>query len=193
MLNLVLMPVKRSEMSPKTPISILECFWEMWNSLRNEDCSVKRSSWFMTMLVCILEQLIQTLLKDFYWEQLGHHPYSMNLVPTDCCLFPQFKKELGGQHFHTREELFSVVTNICIKLGEDFYHEVVKKLITRCNKCLDRHGDYIENRLYLKLHNRIFSYFLASFFDLKKIDVVTSGVPLVCKPSSSGHYITLLS
>ncbi len=43
-------------------------------------------------------------------------------------------------------ELISAVTNICIKLWEDFYHKRIEKLVmvTQYSKCLDRHGDYVE-------------------------------------------------
>ncbi len=46
--------------------------------------------------------------------------------------------------FSNREELISAVTNICTKLGKDFYCEGIEKLVTGYNKCLDRHGDYLE-------------------------------------------------
>ncbi len=45
--------------------------------------------------------LIQTLPKDFYWEQFKHHPYSRDLPSSDYYLFSQLKKEFGGQRFLT--------------------------------------------------------------------------------------------
>ncbi len=44
-------------------------------------------------------------------------------MPSDYHLFVRLKRELGGQHFQTREELISAVMNICTKLGKDFYCE----------------------------------------------------------------------
>ncbi len=46
-------------------------------------------------------QSIQTLLKDFHWEQFKQSPYSLDLMPSDYHLFPQLKKELDGQCFQT--------------------------------------------------------------------------------------------
>ncbi len=57
-------------------------------------------------------RLIQTLLKDFCWEQFEHPSYLLDLVPNDYHVFSQFKKELGGEYFQTREELISAVMNI---------------------------------------------------------------------------------
>ncbi len=80
------------------------------------------------------------LLIDFHWEQFEHPLYLPNSVPSDYHLFPQLKKELGGQHYQTREELISAVTNTCTKLGEDFHCKEIENLVTRYNKCLDRQG-----------------------------------------------------
>ncbi len=37
-----------------------------------------------------------------------------------------------------------VVWNICTKLGEDFYCDGIKKLVTWYNKYLDRYSDYVD-------------------------------------------------
>ncbi len=42
------------------------------------------------------EQLTQTLLKNFYWEQFEHPLYSPDLALSDYHFFRGFKKELGG-------------------------------------------------------------------------------------------------
>ncbi len=34
------------------------------------------------------------------------------------------------------------------KIREKFYRKRIEKLVTRCNKCLDRHGDYVEKIVY---------------------------------------------
>ncbi len=82
-------------------------------------------------------------MKDFCWEPFEQLPYSSDLAQSDYHLFPQLKKELGWQHFQTQELIFAV-TNICTTLGENFYCEGIEKFVTWYNRCLDRHGDYVE-------------------------------------------------
>ncbi len=65
--------------------------------LRDEGCSIKK-----------LSQLIQTLVKDFHWEQFEHPPYSPDLVLSDYHLFLRLNKELRGQCFQIREELIKL-------------------------------------------------------------------------------------
>ncbi len=84
-------------------------------------------------------QLIRTLLKDFHWKQFKHPLYSPDLAPSDYHLFPRLKKE-RRQCFQTWK-LILAVTNICIKLGEDFYCEGIEKLVTGYNKGFDKFGD----------------------------------------------------
>ncbi len=88
-------------------------------------------------------QLIQTLLRDFCWEQLEHSQYSLDLVLNDYYLFRRLKKELQGQRFQT-QELISAIMNICTELVEDFYDEGIEMLVTRYSKYLDRYGNYEE-------------------------------------------------
>ncbi len=84
----------------------------MWYDLRHEDCSSQKVILIYDNACQHKAQLIQTLLKIFCLERFEHPLYSADLVTTsDYHLFPWLKKELGGQHFQTREELEKCITD----------------------------------------------------------------------------------
>ncbi|XP_032670036.1 histone-lysine N-methyltransferase SETMAR-like [Odontomachus brunneus] len=107
-----------------------------------------------------------TLLRRFGWEVFNHPPYSPDLAPSDFHLFPHMKNWLGGQYFHTDDELqitvnswlkaqaaafyhendeLQITVNSWLKAqAAAFYHESIGKLIPRYEKCLHRTGDYVE-------------------------------------------------
>ncbi len=101
--------------------------------------------------------LIQTL-KDFHWKQFKHLLYSSDLAPSNYHLFPQLKRELGKQCYQTREEpiyvrraVLSNTRRIDFRCQRIFSQNWVKiflvkteQLVTWCNKCLNRHVDYVE-------------------------------------------------
>ncbi len=75
----------------------MHLMYEIWS---------KRQGWLSQKIILIHDnarphrvELIQTLLKDFHWEQFEHYLYLLYLVPSECYLFPQLIKELGGQCF----------------------------------------------------------------------------------------------
>ncbi len=61
-------------------------------------------------------------------------------------LIPGLKCDLGGRHFAIEENLQSVVAKFFAKQDTDaeWGSAGIHKLISRYNKCLDKHGDYVE-------------------------------------------------
>jgi len=43
-------------------------------------------------------------LRDLHYELLEHPPYSLDLAPSDFCLFPTLKLFLAGQRFSSNQE-----------------------------------------------------------------------------------------
>lgn len=84
------------------------------------------------------------LLDRFKWEIFGHPPYSPDLAPSDFHLFPQLKNHLGGKRFATEELLKEEVERWVSSLAADWYNSGLKKLLPRYQKCIERHGNYVE-------------------------------------------------
>lgn len=88
----------------------------------------------------------QDLLGQFNWDIFPHPPYSPDLAPSDFHLFPKLKGHLGGKHFRDDEELKAEVNNYLRKVGTQHYQDGIQKLVPRFQKCIERNGDYVENR-----------------------------------------------
>jgi [histone H3]-lysine36 N-dimethyltransferase SETMAR len=86
----------------------------------------------------------QGLISDFGWTVMPHPPYSPDLAPSDYHLFPKLKEHLGGLRFQTDNEVKTEVTRFLKGLAAEFYSTGIEKLEHRMQKCLDRHGDYVE-------------------------------------------------
>ena len=83
-------------------------------------------------------------LRKFHWEFLEHPPYSPDLTPGDFHLFSPLKKFLAGQRFTCDDEVKTAVRQCFRSQTTDFYRSGIAKLVLRWDKCLNRHGDYVE-------------------------------------------------
>ena len=66
-------------------------------------------------------------------------PYSLDLAPCDCWLFPK----LRGCRYKTIEEMKEAVTKVIDTLTQEDFHGALQKLLERYNKCIAT-GDYFE-------------------------------------------------
>lgn len=89
-------------------------------------------------------QLTRDHVTRFNWEVLEHPAYSPDLAPSDFHLFGPMKKHLQGQRFNTVQEAQDAVKTWLNSLDTDFFHSGIDALVTRCTKCLDKYGDYVE-------------------------------------------------
>ena len=88
------------------------------------------------------------VLADLRWELLPHPPYSPDLAPSDYHLFAELKKPLRGVHFDALDEVKSAINRWIKYTPQKFFHEGLKKLIPRWQKCVELHGNYIEKCNY---------------------------------------------
>jgi histone-lysine N-methyltransferase SETMAR len=86
----------------------------------------------------------QAMLQEFGWEVFEHPAYSPDLATSDFHLFPKLKEFLGGRRFKSDEEVKDAVKEWLIGLVAEVYDEVIQKLVTRYDKCLNVGGDYVE-------------------------------------------------
>lgn len=83
-------------------------------------------------------------LEQLGWETLEHPPYSPDLSPCDFHVFGPLKEALGGQKFHSDNEVEAYVRNWLQTRPDSFYVEGIKKLPIRWEKCVSKSGDYVE-------------------------------------------------
>ena len=83
-------------------------------------------------------------LRKFHWEFLEHPPYSPDLASSDFHLFSPLKKFLAGRRFTCNDEVKAAVRQWFRSQTADIYCSGIAKLVLRWDKCLNRHGDYVE-------------------------------------------------
>ncbi|GFO41772.1 transposase [Plakobranchus ocellatus] len=98
------------------------------------------------ILLDILPQanLTQQWLQRYGWEILPHPAHSPDLAPSDFHLFGPLKRHLGGMAFETEDDLISELRNWFDNLDVDFFRVGINSLLSRWQKCIDLHGDYVE-------------------------------------------------
>ncbi|GFO03923.1 transposase [Plakobranchus ocellatus] len=90
--------------------------------------------------------LTQQWLQRYGWEILPHPAHSPDLAPSDFHLFGPLKRHLGGMAFETEDDLISELRNCFDNLDVDFFRVGIRinSLLSRWQKCIDLHGDYVE-------------------------------------------------
>ncbi|GFO38610.1 transposase [Plakobranchus ocellatus] len=88
--------------------------------------------------------LTQQWLQRYGWEILPHPAHSPDLAPSDFHLFGPLKRHLGGMAFETEDDLISKLRNWFDNLDVDFFRVGINSLLSRWQKCIDLHGDYVE-------------------------------------------------
>ncbi|GFN95521.1 histone-lysine N-methyltransferase SETMAR [Plakobranchus ocellatus] len=93
---------------------------------------------------CNAVNLTQQWLQRYGWEILPHPAHSPDLAPSDFHLFGPLKRYLGGMAFETEDDLISELRNWFDNLDVDFFRVGINSLLSRWQKCIDIHGDYVE-------------------------------------------------
>ena len=77
-------------------------------------------------------------------ETVRQPPYSSDLTPCDCYLFPKLKENIRGCRYETIEEMKEAVTKVIDTLTQEEFHGAFEKLFERYNKCIAAGEDYFE-------------------------------------------------
>lgn len=88
--------------------------------------------------------IAQVAAKDCGFQELPHPPYSSDLAPSDFYLFSKLKKDLRGRKFNNDEELQQAVLEHFADKTSEYFSKGIEMLISRCTKCVEIQGDYIE-------------------------------------------------
>jgi histone-lysine N-methyltransferase SETMAR len=93
---------------------------------------------------CEMQAVIRFLDAQNAWDISVHPPYSLDLTPSDFHLFTHLKQFLGSTRMVTSEEVKKAVKDWFSGLAVGFYNAGIHTPITRYDKCLNHHGDYVE-------------------------------------------------
>ena len=78
------------------------------------------------------------------WAVLPHSPYSPDLAPSDFYLFGPLKDFLRGQRFDSDDDVKAAVRSWLRQCEPQFFSNGFIQWKNRWDKCVARHGDYIE-------------------------------------------------
>ena len=78
------------------------------------------------------------------YELIPHSADSPDLAPCDFFLFPNLKKDIGGLHFRSDEEVVTAVEEWVNGKDPDFFSSGLMALEHRWSKCITLKGNYIE-------------------------------------------------
>jgi len=78
---------------------------------------------------------------------LLHPPYSPDLAPSDCHLFPKLKEHLKGQRFSCDEEVKSALRKWFQKKNTNFLKDGFQKLVQRWQKCIEVCGNLVKKKI----------------------------------------------
>jgi hypothetical protein len=66
------------------------------------------------------------------------------LAPSDFHFFPHLKRDLKGTHVTSDDEVKQAVASWIKQRTPEFFIDGICKLVLRCEKCIERQGDYVE-------------------------------------------------
>jgi hypothetical protein len=75
---------------------------------------------------------------------LDHPAYSPDLTFSHYHLFGPFKGALRGRRFTSDEEVKEAVDEWLAAQSKTFFSADIQKPVERWDKCIDKHGDYVE-------------------------------------------------
>ena len=81
---------------------------------------------------------------DLHFECLPHPPYSPDLAPSDFHMFGPLKEAMGGNKFHSDEDVRQAVHEWLRGLPKEFFSKGICALCKRWRTCIERGGDYVE-------------------------------------------------
>jgi histone-lysine N-methyltransferase SETMAR len=73
-----------------------------------------------------------------------HPPYSLDLAPSDFCLFEYVKRYLAGLSFEDADQFLASVEGVFEGIGKVTLQAVFLEWMDRLRKCIATNGEYTE-------------------------------------------------
>ena len=91
-----------------------------------------------------VSRAVSEILEKYGCQVLPHPPYSPNMSPPDCDLFPKLKKPLRGKSFRSIGEVSDEVTRVIRRINNEGVLTGIQDLPKRWTAVIKHNGDYIE-------------------------------------------------
>jgi len=92
-------------MNTTSGIITLEGYDTYLRTCHNRFAKEKKNIFYQDNAPAHKSVLAMEKLRDLHYELLEHPPYSLDLAPSDFCLFPKLKPFLAGQRFSIKRRL----------------------------------------------------------------------------------------
>ena len=89
-------------------------------------------------------------LKEQHIDILPHPPYSLDLAPGDCHLFPKLKDKLSGKQYTTRSAIATAIYQYLNSLPTEAYFLAFVRWVEHFHKCVNADGVYFEKTQCVK-------------------------------------------
>jgi transposase len=86
----------------------------------------------------------QFLAKKKQVPVLHHAPYSPDLAPCDCFLFPKLKHSLKGTHFQSIEDILRKTTDLLKGFTQNDFQKCFHTRKERMQRCTEAQWNYFE-------------------------------------------------
>ena len=93
--------------------------------------------------VDITKKITTAKIRQFDWEIMPHHPYSLDIAPSEYHLFCSLEYYLGNQTFRNPDDMHSGLTDFFASKDANFYKKGIEMLKDRWFTILNNDGDYI--------------------------------------------------
>ncbi len=93
---------------------------------------------------------VQAVIKFLNVEGVTRLQIHLILTNDMVHLIPSLKRDIGGRHFATEEDLLNEVAEFFAKQDAKWYSTGIHKLILCYNNCLHEQGDYVEKKEILR-------------------------------------------
>jgi [histone H3]-lysine36 N-dimethyltransferase SETMAR len=90
-------------------------------------------------------KLVSHFLSENGIQCIRHPPYSPDLAPCDCWLFPIWKCKLRGRSFTSRNSLGQAVSQAIADIQQNEWSNAFEEWKRRCQKCVENGGIYFEH------------------------------------------------
>ena len=125
-------------------LSVLEHLWKRIRRVRPEYSAP--GSWFLLhdSTPVHLAVVVQDCLARKQVCVLHHPPYSPDLSPCDCFMFPKLKSPLKGRLFEDVQDIQVAVTSSLGAIPQEDVQRSFQSLLDRATRCIDAEGMYFE-------------------------------------------------
>jgi transposase len=131
---------QRQTMNQTAYITVLQCLRDVVRQKRPHKWS--SSTWLLhhNNTSCHAAPSVREFLAKHSIPVVPHRPYSPDLAPCDCFLFPRLKRTIKGKRFQDVVEIQLNTTRLLQAIPKQAYQTYIEKWNNRWNCCIQSGG-----------------------------------------------------